>query len=71
MRRVFLFSGIAVCAFAIGFWYFVAGLSCGLSGLGGCSNIPPWPWENPTALAYSLPIFTLGLLFILVSHRFR
>lgn len=27
VKRVFLFSGIAVCLFAVGFWYFVASLS--------------------------------------------
>lgn len=71
MRRVFLFSGMAICGFAAGLWYFVAGLSCGLSGAGGCSDVPPWPWEYPTALAYPLPVFTFGLVLVLVSRRLR
>lgn len=55
VKRVFLFSGIAVCLFAVGFWYIVASLSCGLDGAGGCSNLSPVPWKYPDASAYSLP----------------
>jgi hypothetical protein len=71
IARVFLFSGIAVCVFAGGFWYFVAGLRCGLSGAGGCGNYPPPPWKYPDALTYSLPIFGLGLAFIIASRHYR
>ncbi|CUX72196.1 hypothetical protein AGR6A_pb0019 [Agrobacterium sp. NCPPB 925] len=71
MRRVFLFSGMTICVFAAGFWYFVSGLACGLSGAGGCSNIPTWPWKYPSALAYSLPVFALGAIVIFVSRWVR
>ena len=71
VKRVFLFSGIADCLFAVGFWYFVASLSCGLDGAGGCCNLPPAPWKYPNALAYSLPFLGLGLVFILASCSFR
>lgn len=70
VKRVFLFSGIAICLFAVGLWYFVASLSCGLNGAGGCSNIPPAPWRYPGALAYSLPFLGLGIVFILRAGVF-
>lgn len=71
VKRVFLFSGIAICLFAVGLWYFVASLSFGLDGAGGGSNLPPAPWKYPGALAYSLPFLGLGIVFILASRRFR
>lgn len=69
--RPIRYLGIATCVFAGGFWYFVAGLACGLSGAGGCSNVPPLPWEYPMALAYAMPVFMFGMALIAISRRMR
>jgi hypothetical protein len=71
IKRVFLLTGIAACAFSVGFWYFVAGLGCGLNGAGGCSNYLSSLWKYPLlsptprpSLGWALPSSSPAGVFV-------